>query len=40
MSQNRGAKDREGVGRGLTKRGEGDDLEMAEIVLRDIPAGR
>src|SRR5229473_2511987 len=40
MSQNRGAKDREGVGRGLRKRGEGDDLEMAEIVLRDIPAGR
>jgi transcriptional regulator len=38
MSQNRGTKDREGVGRGLTKRGEGDDLEVAEIVLRDIPA--
>jgi len=37
MSQNRGTKDREGVGRGLRKRGEGDDLEMAEIVLRDIP---
>jgi transcriptional regulator len=38
MSQNRGTKDREGVGRGLRKRGEGDDLEIAEIVLRDIPA--
>jgi len=40
MSQNRGTRDREGVGRGLRKRGEGDDLEMAEIVLPDIPAGR
>jgi hypothetical protein len=37
MSQNRGTKDREGVGRGLRKRGEGDDLEMAEIVLRGHP---
>jgi len=35
MSQNRGTKDREGVGRGLSQRGKGDDLEMAEIVLRD-----
>jgi transcriptional regulator len=40
MSQNRGAKDREGVGRGLSGRGQGDDLEIAEIVLRDIQAGR
>jgi transcriptional regulator len=40
MSQNRGTKDREGVAKGLGKRGEGDDLEMAEIVLRDMPAGR
>ncbi len=40
MSQNRGTKDREGVGRGLSKRGEGDDLEMAEMILRDIPASR
>ena len=40
MSQNRGTKDREGVGSGLSKRAEGDDLEMAEIVLRDIQAGR
>jgi hypothetical protein len=27
-------KDRDGVVRGLEKRGVGDDLEMAEIVLR------
>ncbi len=40
MSQNRGTKDREGVGSGLSKRAEGDDLEMAEIVLRDIQVGR
>lgn len=40
MSQNRGTKDREGVGRGLSQRGKGDDLEMAEIVLRDLPGGR
>jgi transcriptional regulator len=37
MSQNRGTKDREGVGRGLGERGEGDDLEIAEMVLRGIP---
>jgi transcriptional regulator len=35
MSQNRDTKDRDGVVRGLRQRGEGDDLEMAEIVLRD-----
>jgi transcriptional regulator len=40
MSQNRGTRDREGVGRGLSERGEGDDLEMAEIVLRDVQASR
>jgi transcriptional regulator len=34
MSQNREMKDRDGVVRGLEKRGVGDDLEMAEIVLR------
>jgi transcriptional regulator len=34
MSQNRDMKDRDGVVRGLRKRGVGDDLEMAEIVLR------
>jgi transcriptional regulator len=39
MSQNRGTEDREGVARGLSKRAEGDDLEMAEAVLRGIPAG-
>jgi transcriptional regulator len=36
MSQNREMKDREGVATGLGKRGDGDDLEMAEIVLRQI----
>jgi len=34
MSQNRDMTDRDGVVRGLRKRGVGDDLEMAEIVLR------
>lgn len=34
MSQNREMKDRDGVARGLGKRGAGDDLEMAELVLR------
>jgi transcriptional regulator len=33
MSQNRDAKDRDGVAKGLGQRGDGDDLEMAEIVL-------
>lgn len=36
MSQNRDMKDREGVVRGLRKRGAGDDLELAEIVFRHI----
>jgi len=36
MSQNREMKDRGGVVRGLGKRGVGDDLEMAEIVLRHV----
>ena len=36
MSQNREMKDRDGVVRGLGKRGMGDDLEMAEIVLRQL----
>jgi len=40
MSQNRGTKDREGVGRGLSERGQGDDLEMAAMVLRGILPGR
>src|SRR5215470_6268836 len=34
MSQNRDAKDRDGVAKGLGQRGDGDDLEMVEIVLR------
>jgi transcriptional regulator len=34
MSQNRDVKDRDGVAKGLEKRGGGDDLQMAEIVLR------
>ena len=33
MSQNRDKQDRDGVARGLGKRGDGDDLEIAEIVL-------
>jgi len=36
MSQNREMKDRDGVVRGLGKRGVGDDIEIAEIVLRHI----
>jgi len=32
MSQNREAKDREGVARGLLARGAGDDLQMADLV--------
>ena len=34
MSQNRQAADRNGVVRGLGTRGQGDDFEMAEIILR------
>src|SRR5207237_9643818 len=34
MSQNREAKDRDGVVTGLGERGAGDDLEIAEIVSR------
>lgn len=37
MSQNREAKDRDGVVRGLGERGTRDDLEMAEIVLCRAP---
>ena len=36
MSQNREMQDRDGVAKGLGKRGNGDDLEMAEIVLRNV----
>jgi transcriptional regulator len=35
MSQNREVQDRDGVAKGLGKRGNCDDLEMAEIVLRN-----
>jgi transcriptional regulator len=35
MSQNREVQDRDCVAKGLGKRGNGDDLEMAEIVLRN-----
>jgi transcriptional regulator len=34
MSQNRQATDRDGVVRGLRARRQGDDLEVAELVLR------
>jgi transcriptional regulator len=34
MSQNRDMKDRDGVANGLRARGDGDDLDIAEIVLR------
>jgi transcriptional regulator len=37
MSQNRELKDREGVVEGLGKRGQGDDREVADIVLRNLP---
>jgi transcriptional regulator len=40
MSQNRDVKDRDGVSRGLVTRAAGDDLEMAEIVLRDLEPPR
>jgi len=38
MSQNREMQDRDGVAKGLGKRDNGDDLEMAEIVLRHMPS--
>ena len=34
MSQNRDAQDREGVVKGLSARGAGDDLEMARLIAR------
>jgi len=40
MSQNRNAKDRDGVSRGLATRATGDDLDMADIVLRYIEPPR
>lgn len=36
MSQNRDMGDRDGVAKGLSKRGYKDDLEMAKIVARQI----
>jgi predicted FMN-binding regulatory protein PaiB len=36
MSQNREVQDREGVAKGLGKRGNVEDLEMADLVLRYI----
>src|SRR5262249_61220216 len=40
MSQNRDMQDRGGVAKGLGRRGDGDDVEMAEIVSRYIVPGR
>jgi predicted FMN-binding regulatory protein PaiB len=39
MSQNRDMNDRDGVVKGLGGRGKGDDLEMAEIIMRSTTAG-
>jgi transcriptional regulator len=39
MSQNRETRDREGVADGLLARGEGDDLQMAELVASKIARG-
>jgi transcriptional regulator len=36
MSQNREMKDQAGIVKGLSARGNGDDLEIAEIVSRHI----
>ena len=36
MSQNRDMQDRDGVAKGLGRRDDGDDLEMAELVSRYI----
>jgi transcriptional regulator len=38
MSQNRDMQDRDGVAKGLGKRGTGDDLAMAEIVRCHVPS--
>ncbi len=40
MSQNREMKDREGVVAGLSRRGAGDDREIAAIVEREMPPRR
>ena len=39
MSQNREMQDRDGVAKGLGQRGDGDDVEMAELVSRQIVPG-
>jgi predicted FMN-binding regulatory protein PaiB len=39
MSQNRDVQDRDGVAKGLGQRGDGDDLETAEIVSGQIVPG-
>jgi transcriptional regulator len=39
MSQNRDLQDRDGVAKGLGQRGDGDDLEMAELVSGQIVPG-
>ena len=39
MSQNRDVQDRDGVAKGLGERGDGDDLETAEIVSGQIVPG-
>jgi predicted FMN-binding regulatory protein PaiB len=39
MSQNREAQDREGVVKGLSARGTGGDLEMAQLVSRQVTPG-
>ena len=36
VSQNRETQDRDGVAKGLRKRASGDDLELAELVLRPV----
>ena len=36
MSQNRDMQDRDGVAKGLNRRGDADDLEMAKLVSRYI----
>jgi transcriptional regulator len=40
MSQNRDMQDRDGVAKGLGQRGDGDDVEMAELVSRYMVPGR
>jgi hypothetical protein len=39
MSQNRDVQDRDGVAKGLGQRGDGDDMETAEVVSGQIVPG-